>query len=156
MITQPTSSKHLNILVVDDEFGTRASLGVVLALAGHHAVFANDGDVALNLFDSTEVPFDLIITDHAMARVSGLDLVRSLRERGFAGEIVVLTAYAGRIEEEEYRKLEVAGIMGKPFDIAELRQWIDCIHGRGENTSSGGEQPCAPPAAIDFCWLKRH
>jgi len=120
--------RQLNILVVDDEFGTRASVGIVLALAGHHAVFAKDGDEALRLFENDETQFDLVLTDHQMFRVSGLDLVRGLRKRGFAGEIVVLTAYAGRIEEQEYKKLEVAGIMEKPLDITELRQWIDRIH----------------------------
>ena len=117
----------MNILVVDDEFGTRASVGIVLALAGHHAVFAKDGDEALRLFENGEAKFDLVLTDHQMFRVSGLDLVRGLRKKGFGGEIVVLTAYAGRIEEQEYKKLEVAGIMEKPLDIAELRHWIDRI-----------------------------
>jgi CheY-like chemotaxis protein len=101
---------------------------VVLQLAGHHSVFARDGDEALEIFDHSTVPFDLIITDHQMVRVSGLDLVRKLRKKGFHGQIVVLTAYAGTIEEQEYRKLEVAGIMEKPFDIAELRRWLECMH----------------------------
>ena len=143
----------MNILVVDDELGTRASLGVVLALAGHHAVFAIDGEDALKMFDSAEVPFDLIITDHAMARVSGLELVRGLRERGFTGEIVVITAYAGTIEEEEYKKLQVVGVMEKPFNIVELRHWLNCIHGCHVDPSAA-EKP-EPPRAIDFCWLKR-
>ncbi len=126
--TQKVPARPLNVLVVDDEFGTRASLGIVLALSGHHAVFAKDGDDALALFENHEINFDLIITDHQMSRVTGLDLARGLREKGYKGEIVVLTAYAGSIEEQEYKKLEVAGIMEKPFDINELRHWIDCIH----------------------------
>ncbi len=105
------------------------------------------------MFDAATTPFDLIITDHQMVRVSGIDLVRRLRDRGFGGEIVVLTAYAGTIEEEEYRKLEVAGIMEKPFNISELRQWLDCIHGRGAQSRTG-EQPEGQPRAIAFCWLK--
>lgn len=143
----------MNILVVDDEAGSRVALDAVLKLAGHHALFASDGDEALDVFDSADTPFDLIITDHAMARVSGVDLVRRLREKGFAGEIVVLTAYAGTIEEEEYRKLEVAGIMEKPFDISELRRWIECIHGARKQSSTGGNTP-GHVSAIDFHWLK--
>ena len=151
MTSLKSSGKHLNILVVDDEAGSRTALDVVLKLAGHQAHFARDGDEALELFEKASVPFDLVITDHAMARLSGLDLVRSLREKGFAGEIVVLTAYAGTIEEQEYRKLEVAGIMEKPFDLAELRQWLDCMRG------SRGQLPPGenPPGPIDFYWLKR-
>ncbi len=122
------STKPLNILVVDDEFGTRASLGIVLALAGHHAIFAKDGDEALSLVENDLSKFDLVITDHQMFRVTGLELVRGLRKKKYSGEIVVLTGYAGMIEEEEYRKLEVRAIMEKPFDISKLRQCIECVH----------------------------
>jgi CheY-like chemotaxis protein len=149
----PPSSNRLNILVVDDEAGSRAALAVVLQLAGHHAVFAKDGDEALDKFDKAAAPFDLIITDHQMVRVSGLDLVRKLRDKGFGGEIVVLTAYAGTLEEEEYRKLEVSGIMEKPFNITELREWLDCIHGNREQSRAAGNPP-GRPSTITFCWLK--
>jgi CheY-like chemotaxis protein len=125
--THPTTAKAVNILVVDDEFGTRASLGTVLGLAGHHVVFAKDGDEALGIFESDPARFRIIITDHQMFRVSGLDLVRSLREKGFAGEIALLTAYAGTADQDEYRKLKVTAIMEKPFDTAELRRWIESL-----------------------------
>jgi two-component system, chemotaxis family, chemotaxis protein CheY len=124
---QLPTAKPANILVVDDEFGTRASLGTVLALAGHHVVFAKDGEEALALFDSDPAKFRIIITDHQMFRISGLDLVRSLREKGFTGSIILLTAYAGAAEKDEYRKLEVTAIMEKPFDTAELRRWIESL-----------------------------
>ena len=143
----------MNILVVDDEFGTRASVGIVLALAGHHAVFAKDGDEALRLFENDETKFDLVLTDHQMFRVSGLDLVRGLRKRGFAGEIVVLTAFAGTIDEEEYKKLEVAGIMEKPFDVKELCQWLECIHESREASLAGDNTP-GSRKEVAFCWLK--
>jgi CheY-like chemotaxis protein len=153
--TVQTPSAVLNILVVDDEAGTRAALSAVLKLSGHHAVFASDGDEALAIFENSQAPFDLIITDHMMVRVSGLDLVHRLRERGFKGEIVVLTAYAPTIDEQEYRELEVAGIMEKPFDIAELRSWLACIHDCAHPTENG-TKPVCPPRAISFCWLKHH
>jgi len=153
-LTAPQS--QLNILVVDDEAGTRSALAAVLRLSGHTAHFAVDGDEALEIFEHAEEPFDLIITDHLMARVSGLDLVRKLREKDFAGQIVVLTAYAGNIEEQEYRKLEVAGIMGKPFDITELRQWLWCIYKSREESKEEAARHVTAPSAISFCWLKHN
>lgn len=154
LTTLTTSEKQLNILVVDDEAGTRSALAAVLRLSGHVAHFAQDGDEALEIFEHSDEQFDLIITDHLMVRVSGLDLVRRLRELGFAGQIVVLTAYAGTIEEQEYRKLEVAGIMGKPFDITELRQWLWCIYKSREESREAAEKHVTAPSAISFCWLK--
>jgi two-component system response regulator PhoP len=147
------TEKQLNILVVDDEAGTRKALEAVLKLAGHQTAFAADGDEALEVFESALDPFDLIITDHLMVRVSGLDLVRQLRERGFAGDIMVLTAYAGKIEEQEYRKLEVAGIMGKPFHIDEMRMLLNCISKSREEARALGKIK-GPPSSISFCWLK--
>ena len=147
------TSSRLNILAVDDEAGTRAALGIVLALAGHHAIFAKDGDEALEIFQTSNVPFDLIITDHQMARVSGPELARQLRERGFAGEIAVLTAYAGTLDQQEYEKLNVAGVMEKPFDITELTEWIECIHGC-RNHGPDDEKVAAAAKGIQFCWLK--
>jgi CheY-like chemotaxis protein len=125
--SHPPSAKPVNILVVDDEFGTRASLGTVLGLAGHHVVFAKDGDEALAIFESDPAKFRIIITDHQMYRVSGLDLVRNLREKGFTGEIVLLTGYAAMADKEEYKKLKVTAIMEKPFNTAELRHWIETL-----------------------------
>jgi len=125
---QSSPSRQLNILVADDEFGTRASLGIVLALAGHHTIFARDGDEAFDLVEQDSTRFDLIITDHQMFRVSGLELVRKLRQKGYPGQIIVLTAYAGIVEKEDYGKLNVACIMDKPFDTAGLRERIeDCF-----------------------------
>jgi CheY-like chemotaxis protein len=151
MLSRTTS--RLNILAVDDEAGTRAALGIVLALAGHHAIFAKDGDEALEIFRNSTIAFDLIITDHQMARVSGPELARELRERGFTGEIAVLTAYAGTLDEQEYQRLNVAGIMQKPFDIGELTQWIECIHGCREQAEAQ-ERVAAPERGTQFCWLK--
>lgn len=59
-----------------------------------------------------------------MVRVSGLDLIRQLRAKGFTGEILVLTAYAGTLDENKYKQLAVDRAMRKPFDIADLLEWM--------------------------------
>ena len=63
-----------------------------MKLAGHDAHFVTDGGEAMEVIDGAQIPFDLVITNHQMARLSGLDLMRSLEEKGFVGEIIVLTA----------------------------------------------------------------
>ena len=120
-----------------------------LKLAGHQALLAKDGDEALELFDGAQVSFDLILTDHNMPGMSGLDLVRRLRKKRFTGEIIVATGYAGSIEEQEYKRLGVAGIMEKPFHVAELRQRINCTPGCREQSWTGEKPPCP-----DSCWLR--
>ena len=149
------SGKQLNILAVDDEAGARAALGIVLKMDKHHVLFAKDAEEALKLFENAAPPFDLIITDHVMPGLSGVDLVRKLKENAFAGEIFVLTGHADQAAEQAYRDLGVAGMMEKPFDMTELRQWMNCIQGCRSRFSSGAGKPQCPPIPMNFCWLKR-
>jgi two-component system, cell cycle response regulator CpdR len=153
--TRVPGGRQLNILVVDDEPGARMALSLVLKLDGHHAILAGDAEEALKLFENAAAPFDLVITDHNMSGLSGVGLVRKLREKAFTGEIFVVTAHADMAAEDEYRKLGVAGIMAKPFTIADLRQWLNCIQDCRERVSSGAGKPQCPPGAMDFCWPKR-
>ena len=53
MKTNGSHDKALNILAVDDEEGARASLKLVLKLAGHHAFVASDAVEALKIFQNT-------------------------------------------------------------------------------------------------------
>jgi len=64
---------------------------VELKLAGHDAHFAADGDETIEIIDSAEIRFDLIIINHQIARLAGLDWICILEEKGFVGEIIVLT-----------------------------------------------------------------
>jgi len=151
--TKEVNSRPLNILAVDDEEGARSSLKIVLRLAGHHAVIANDAHEALKLYDDAPAPFDLIITDHAMPGLSGVDLVRRLREKGYEREALVLSANVDSATEQKYKKLGVAGIMGKPFDINDLKEWTHCIQECRERSASG-EKPQCTLGTMNICWLR--
>jgi two-component system, OmpR family, KDP operon response regulator KdpE len=105
------------VLVVDDEAGLRKVVRDALERAGHEVAVASDGEEALELF--AEGPFDLVVTDLAMPRRDGLDLVRDLRKSS-AVPILVLTV---RGEEREKVRLLDAGAddyVTKPFGVAEL------------------------------------
>ena len=78
------------ILVVDDEVKMRRLLEMSLKNMGHEVVMTADGIDALACCD--EAPFDLILTDLKMPRMDGLQLLRSLRERGEDVPVIVLTA----------------------------------------------------------------
>jgi len=151
--TKELNGRWLNILAVDDEEGARASLKIVLRLAGHHASIANDAHEALKLYDDAPEPFDLIITDHAMPGLSGVDLVRKLRGKGYDREVLVLSANVNLAAEQEYKKLGVAGIMAKPFDIKDLKEWTRCIPVCRER-SANGEKPQCSLGVTNICWLR--
>jgi len=103
------------ILVVDDEVKMRRLLEMSLKNMGHETVQAADGAEALARFE--EAPFDLVLTDLKMPRMDGIQLLRTLRERGEEVPVIVLTAF-GTIETAvEAMKLGAADYIIRPFEI---------------------------------------
>ena len=105
------------ILVADDEPGIRRVVRDGLERAGHEVETAVDGEEALGFLEEKE--FDLVVTDLAMPRMGGLELVREIR-RSSPVPILVLTV---RHEEREKVRLLDAGAddyVTKPFGVDEL------------------------------------
>src|SRR5438477_9071454 len=94
-----------------------------LLLGGPGAKITNacDGWMALMKIGAAAEPFDVIITDHRMPRVNGLELVRRLRVRKFAGKIIVLSAHLTKENIQAYEELQVDMMFAKPFDVGELQ-----------------------------------
>ena len=111
----------LRILTVEDEPAVAEMVG--LLLGGPSAKIFNvcDGWMALMKIGAAQESFDLIITDHSMPRMNGLDLVRQLRAREFAGKIIVLSGHLSPENTQAYEELRVDMVFTKPFDCEELR-----------------------------------
>lgn len=83
------------ILIVDDEENLRRVTQLRLQQAGYEVATAPDGDSALALLQ--KAPQDLVITDLRMPGISGLDLLRSVKDAYPETIVVVFTAF-GTIE----------------------------------------------------------
>jgi len=83
---------------------------------------ARNGWEALIKIGATARPFDVVITDHRMPRMTGLQLVRQLRAQNFGGKILVLSAHLSDEDIRAYEELNVDMMMSKPFDFDELQQ----------------------------------
>jgi CheY-like chemotaxis protein len=128
---------RLRILTVEDEPAVTQMLALLLGGPGAKITNACDGWMALMKIGAAVEPFDVIITDHRMPRMTGLDLVRRLRVRKFAGKIVVLSAYLAKEIIEAYEELEVDMMLAKPFDVGELQLAMELLT----------KKPSAPPTA---------
>lgn len=118
--------KDLRILTVEDESAVAHLLALVLC-GPHCQVFsATDGEDGLAKIATSE-PYDIIITDHKMPRMTGLEMVRKLRARNYSGKVVVLSAFLNEATVEEYRALGVDLMLDKPFDMDELRHAIEVL-----------------------------
>src|SRR5438093_7652138 len=118
---------RLHILTVEDEPAVTQLLALVLGGPAAKVTSAADGWEALMKIGAAAEPFDVIITDHRMPRVTGLELVRRLRAREFAGKIIVLSAHLTEENIRAYEELKVDMMLAKPFDVEELRRGIDLL-----------------------------
>jgi two-component system response regulator PilR (NtrC family) len=112
----------MQILVVEDEKAVGHMIAMVLGGPASKVVRANSGWEALIKIGATAKPFDVVITDHRMPRMTGLQLVRELRARTFGGKILVLSAHLSDEDIQAYEDLGVDMMMSKPFDFEELQQ----------------------------------
>jgi len=103
------------ILVVDDEVKMRRVLEMSLRNMGYEVSQAADGAEAMACFD--EAPFDLVMTDLNMPRMDGMQLLRSLRERGEEVPVIVLTAFGSIETAVEAMKLGAADYIIRPFEM---------------------------------------
>lgn len=86
---------NYKILIVDDEPEYRKALSIILEDIGYTAVMCSNGLEAMEYLSKSRA--DLVITDLKMPVMSGIDLIKKIREQGIDTEILVITAY-GSIE----------------------------------------------------------
>lgn len=134
----------VRILAVEDETAVARLLALVLCGPNCRVTTVSDGAEALLKIDQPGPPFDIVITDHQMPHVTGLELVQQLRARNFEGKIAVLSAHLNEKNVRAYEALDVDLMLAKPFDIDELRRAVDVLSedapvlaGRGLHSFSG-------------------
>ena len=115
-------SEPLQILVVEDEKALAHMIAMVLGGPAAKVAKAKNGWEALIKIGVAPQPFDVVITDHRMPRVTGLELVRRLRTKNFGGKILVLSGQLSDEDISAYEELSVDMMMSKPFDFDELQQ----------------------------------
>lgn len=114
----------LDILLAEDERSVAFSISFALKGDGHKVEIVNDGEEALARLILEPHAFDLLITDNNMPRMTGVELVRRLRDASFRGKILVLSAHLSAENRAAYEALGVDGMIPKPFDLHELRAVI--------------------------------
>jgi DNA-binding NtrC family response regulator len=106
------------ILVVDDEPGMRKSLAIMLRRDGHTVIEAPDGVEAAGLLER-EI-FDLVIADLKMEHLTGLDLLRLVKQATPAIEVILMTGYGTVESAVEAMKLGAFDFITKPFRLEEI------------------------------------
>ena len=114
----------MRFLVVDDNEDIRDVLVRLIERLGHSASTAADGVEAVEVL--AEERFDYMLLDLAMPRMSGVEVIRWLKEHPDRGEglrVVVVSAWVGE-QRADLKELGVHAVLPKPFRAQHLRDLV--------------------------------
>jgi DNA-binding response OmpR family regulator len=131
---KPASEKNINpshangsprdpffrILCVEDNPMFQQMLKIALGIYGFEVITASHGVDALMQYKAHEGQFGSIISDHDLPHLNGLGFVRSVRELGYKGRIVIMSGRLTVEELKEYEPHTISGFFHKPFEVALL------------------------------------
>lgn len=120
-----TLTRSLRVLVVDDEINTRDVVSQYLRGDGHRVSTAVDGSEAMQRVMTDE--FDLVITDHGMPGMDGLQLASEVRRVDPAKPVILLTGFAFGPEQQP---ASIDCVLKKPLKPEELRGALRNLLGR--------------------------
>jgi PAS domain S-box-containing protein len=115
-VQQTTEAAPLRILAVDDDALVLLNTAAMLEELGHSVEEAHSAAAALDLLK--EQPFDLVITDHAMPKMTGLQLSDAIKDKWPNIAVIIATGYAELPGAREMK------ILSKPFTEHELASAI--------------------------------
>jgi len=113
------------ILIIDDEMIMRESLAGWLKRDGHDVVSAASGEDAMQILKNSR--FDILLVDIKMEGMSGLDVLRLVKESDPDVAVVMITAYGSISTAVEAMKKGAYDYFLKPFDPDALGVLIDKI-----------------------------
>ncbi len=119
LIDNPSS-----ILVVDDEDVIRMVFDALLANTSYQVGYADSAEQALHKLEQEE--YSLFIVDKNLPGRSGLELVRSVRDKKPEAGFIIITGYASYESAVEALRLGAYDYLEKPFsDLMLVREKID-------------------------------
>jgi two-component system, sensor histidine kinase and response regulator len=123
--TRPT------LLICDDEEGPRQSLRIVFKNE-YRVLVASSGQEALALAEAEQV--DVAVLDILMHGMSGVDVLRELKQIDPAIEVVMLTAYETLETARQSLRFGACDYLNKPFDIPTMRDAVRKALQKRQNT----------------------
>lgn len=113
-----------SILIVDDEETLTFSIQMsfVSEKRGYEIVTAESGEDALEKLKSKR--FDVAIVDIYLPGISGLDLIKGIKEKNPDTLIIIMSAYATMDKKDEALEYGALYFFEKPFDIKEVKKIV--------------------------------
>jgi two-component system alkaline phosphatase synthesis response regulator PhoP len=116
---------NTRILLVEDEAGVALVVSDLLRAEGHGVDVAREGTSGLRR--ATEEKFDLLILDLMLPGLNGLEICHAVREQGFDGAILMLTAKSQIRDRVQGLRRGADDYLVKPFDPEELLARVSAL-----------------------------
>ena len=118
-----------HIVYVDDDESMLFLAKSILENSGYRVTYCLSGELALEAITEVGGAIDLLVTDYNLTGMSGLDLVRKVREQGHGMAVVITSGFVTEELLEGASRLMAVEVISKPDTMAELRGLIDRLLG---------------------------
>ncbi len=121
----------MKILVVEDDKTVAQYVKRGLEEAGNHVDAAGDGEQGLTL--ASDGHYDLLVLDLRLPKLEGRELLRTLRDRGVAMPVLVLTAQDSVDYKVQALRMGADDYVTKPFALEELLARVEALGRRPQS-----------------------
>src|SRR3979411_2264554 len=133
---QPTNTNGKKLMIVDDEFEMRTLLAEYFRRLGFEVAEKESAAAALQTV--TTESFDCFILDVSMPEMSGIELLKKLRDRGIDTPALFLTAHDMLDDKVAGFEAGADDYLAKPFSPRELEYRIEALLRRGQTAKQDG------------------
>ncbi|MBL0333287.1 MAG: response regulator transcription factor [Chlorobiota bacterium] len=123
----------MKVLIIEDEKKVIKFITEGLNQEGHESMFAEDGEVGLEMALSNE--YDCIVLDWMMPKRDGISVLKELREKGNKTPVLMLTAKTGTQDKVSGLDAGADDYLAKPFHFEELTARLRSLTRRSEKST---------------------
>jgi DNA-binding response OmpR family regulator len=116
----------MRVLIVEDDSRVARLLRMILEGYGHETILAEDGADGWRSL-TCAIPPQLLILDRMLPDMDGADLLARLRADARTANLPVLVLTAAVRTSRDMDDGALTRVLGKPFDLAELRELLDAL-----------------------------
>lgn len=128
------------VLVAEDEAALRRLTVLLLRSSGYAVVGVEDGEAAWDALNRE--PFDLVVTDHCMPRLSGLELLERLRNSGMDVPVIMVSGTMPAEALSQHPWLHLHNHLAKPYTSADLLRCVAAALDSGSASAASGPNGC--------------
>lgn len=112
------------ILIADDEALVRSSAQKILNREGYLTVLVENGRQVLDMLGGNMEFFDLVLLDHSMPELNGVETLVEMRRLGFRMPVILMSGYNTSTLGEGLEEAKPLDFLPKPFGLAQLREKV--------------------------------